>query len=112
STQQPYVSVAGGVKFVGSVQVLQNTANTDTNLDFQISATSVFGGMNGVTGSADLTPAFTPTTRISDLRGASGNSVHLGTIQIGNGTVTKSVDLSNADTIQDVVNDINNAAVG
>ncbi|HEY2585289.1 MAG TPA: flagellin [Tepidisphaeraceae bacterium] len=112
STQQPYVSVAGGVQFVGSTQVLQNTANTDTNLDFQISATSVFGRMNGVNGSADLTPALTPTTRISDLRGASGNGVHLGTIQIGNGTTTKSVDLSNADTIQDVVNDINNAAVG
>jgi flagellin-like hook-associated protein FlgL len=112
STTEPYVSVAGGVQFVGSLQILQNAANTDTNLDFQVSATSVFGGMNGVTGSADLTPSLTPTTRLSDLRGASGNGVHPGTIQIGNGTVTKNVDLSNADTIQDVVNDINNAGVG
>jgi flagellar hook-associated protein 3 FlgL len=112
STAQPYVSVAGGVQFIGSLQVLQNTATTDTNLDFQVSATSVFGGMNGVTGSKDLTPALTPATRITDLRGASGNGVHLGTIQLGNGTVTRNVDLSNADTVQDVVNDINSAAVG
>ena len=38
--------------------------------------------------------------------------MQLGTIQIGNGTTTKSVDLSGASTIQDVVNSINAAGVG
>jgi len=112
SNQQPFVQANGGVQFLGSNTVLENTASTSTLLAFQVSASSVFGSAGGVAGSSDLTPSLTPTTRISDLRGANGNGVQLGTIQISNGTTSKSVDLSNADTIQDVVNSINAAGVG
>jgi flagellar hook-associated protein 3 FlgL len=111
STQQPYVSVNGGVQFVGSSTVLQNTATTDTLLAFQVSGDSVFGAAGQVTGSA-ISPALTPSTRISDLAGASGNGVKLGTIQISNGATTAKVDLSKADTVQDVINSINAAGVG
>jgi flagellar hook-associated protein 2 len=112
SNQQPFVSVNGGVQFVGSRTVLQNTASANTLLPFQVSSAKVFGASSGVNGSVDLTPSLTATTRISDLRGAGGNGVRPGTIQLGNGTVAASVDLSHADTIQDVVNSINAAAVG
>lgn len=111
STQEPYVAVSGGVQFVGSTTVLSNTANTDTQLAFQVSGESVFGSAGQVTGS-DVSPALTANTRISDLGGASGSGVKLGTIQIGNGTTTAQVNLSNADTVQDVINAINNAGVG
>lgn len=111
STQQPYVSVSGGIQFVGSTTVLGNTANTDTQLAFQVSGESVFGSAGQVTGS-DVSPALTASTRISDLGGANGNGVSLGTIQIGNGTTTQQVNLSNADSVQDVINAINNAGVG
>lgn len=111
STQKPYVAVSGGVQFVGSNTVLSNTANTDTQLAFQVSGESVFGSAGQVTGS-DISPALTASTRISDLAGAGGTGVKLGTIQIGNGTTTAQVDLSSADTAQDVVNAINSAGVG
>jgi flagellin-like hook-associated protein FlgL len=113
SNQQPFVGVNGGVQFVGSTSVLQNAASPGTLVPFQISAESVFGATSSqVTGSATLAPAATATTRISDLRGAVGLGVKLGPIQISNGTVTKQVDLSHADNLQDVVNSINGAAVG
>lgn len=111
STQPPYVAVNGGIQFVGSNTVLENTANTDTQLAFQVSGESVFGSAGQVAGT-DISPALTADTRISDLGGANGAGVSLGTIQISNGTVTKQVNLSNADTVQDVVNAINNASVG
>jgi flagellar hook-associated protein 3 FlgL len=111
STQQPYVSANGGVQFVGSSTVLQNTATTNTQLAFQVSGDSVFGSAGQVSGS-DVSPALTASTRISDLGGASGNGVNLGTIAISNGTVTAQVDLSKADTVQDVINSINAAGVG
>lgn len=111
STQQPYLSANGGVQFVGSSTVLQNTASTDTQLAFQVSGDSVFGSAGQVSGS-DVSPALTAATRISDLAGASGNGVRLGTIQVSNGTIAKQVDLSKADTVQDVINAINGAGVG
>jgi len=113
SNNPPFVTAGGGVQFVGSTNLLENAADQNTLLPFQVSAVAAFGALSTrVSGSADLTPALTAATRISDLRGATSNGVRLGAVQIGNGTTTKLVDLSNADTIQDVVNDINAAGVG
>jgi len=113
SNQAPFVSVSGGVQFVGSTTILKNTADDNTLLPFQVDGASVFGALSSrVAGSANLTPRLTPTTRISDLRGATSNGVALGTIQLGNGTTTALVDVSHADNIQDVANSINAAAVG
>lgn len=109
----PFVTNNGGVEFVGSTTLLQNIDDENTPLTFQASGADVFGALSSrVQGSVDLTPSLTPATRIVDLRGTSGTGVHLGTIQIGNGTTTKLVDLSHADTIQNVVNAINAAGVG
>jgi len=108
----PYVQATGGVQYVASGQTLSNQFDDNTQINFQISGDSVFGGFSsGVQGSAALTPAITPTTRISDLRGANGDGITLGSIQLGNGTTTATVDLSGADTIQNVIDDINNAAL-
>jgi len=113
STDAPFITTSGGVQFVGSTNLLQNADDQNTLLPFQVSGANVFGALSSrVTGSADLTPSLTASTRITDLRGAGGSSVHLGTIQLGNGATTKLVDLSGASTVQDVVNAINNAALG
>jgi flagellar hook-associated protein 3 FlgL len=113
SNAQPFTATNSGVQFVGSTTLLQNSTASNTLAAFQVSATTVFGAMSaGVTGTADLTPSLATDTRIIDLRGASGNGVNLGTIQIGNGTTSKPVNLSNADSVGDVVNAINNAGIG
>jgi flagellar hook-associated protein 3 FlgL len=108
----PYVQATGGVQYVASGQTLSNQFDDNTQINFQVSGDSVFGGFSsGVQGSAALTPAITPTTRISDLQGANGDGITLGSIQLGNGTTTATVDLAGADTIQNVIDDINNAAL-
>jgi flagellar hook-associated protein 3 FlgL len=65
-----------------------------------------------VKGTADLSPQLAAGTRLSELNGATGDGVRPGLIQIGNGTTTAVVDLSNAGTVGDVVNAINAAGVG
>jgi flagellar hook-associated protein 3 FlgL len=108
----PFVQAAGGVQYVGSGQTLTNAFDDNTQINFQVSGDSVFGGFSsGVQGSTSLSPALTPTTRISDLKGATGSGITLGSIQIGNGTTSATVNLSSADTIQNVIDDINNAAL-
>jgi flagellar hook-associated protein 2 len=52
------------------------------------------------------------STRLIDLKGATGAGVRLGPIQISDGTTSKVVDLTGADTVGDVVNRINAAGVG
>lgn len=112
-TTAPFVSAQGGVQFVGSTTILQNVDDESVSLAFQVSGADVFGALSSrVTGSVNLGPDLTPSTRISDLNGSGGSGVQLGTIQIGNGTTTRLVDLSQADTVQDVVNAINGAGVG
>jgi flagellar hook-associated protein 3 FlgL len=113
NTTPPFVATSGGVQYVGSTTVLQNTAAQNTLLPLQISASSTFGAFSSqVQGTADLTPSLSTSTRIVDLSGTSGSGVNLGDIQIGNGTTSKIVDLSGADNIGDVINDINAAGVG
>lgn len=113
ATEAPFVEVNGGVKFVGSTTLLGNLVDERTNLIFQADGATIFHALaNRVQGSVDLNPAVTATTRIEDLNGAAGRGVQLGTIVIGNGIESASVDLSTADTLGDIVARINAANVG
>jgi flagellin-like hook-associated protein FlgL len=112
-TTPPFVATNSGVQYVGSTNILQNTAADNTLIPFQASAANTFGAFSSqVQGTANLTPSVSAATRIIDLGGTSGNGVNLGDIQISNGTTSKLVDLTGADNLGDVINDINNAAVG
>jgi len=110
--QPAFVQANGGVQFAGSAQVQTNLYDDNTVLPFGIDGSQVFGATATVNGTADLTPAASAATRLSDLRGANTNGVAPGTIQISDGTTTKTIDLSKADTLGDVVNAINAAGVG
>ncbi len=113
ATEPPFVETGGGVKFVGSARVLTNTYDENTVLPFMVDGAEVFGALSTrIEGTSDLTPQLTSATRLSDLGGATGDGVRLGAIQLSNGTVTQTIDLSNAKTINDVVNTINAAGVG
>ena len=113
STEAPFVSEAGGVRFVGSERVLQNAFDEGTDLPFMVDGADLFGALSTrVRGAADLSPSMTTNTRLADLRGATGDGVRPGTIVVSNGTVTRTVDLRTAGTIGDVVDAINAAGVG
>jgi flagellar hook-associated protein 3 FlgL len=113
NTTPPYVAANGGVQFVGSTQTLQTAVDTNTTVPFMVNPADAFGAASSqVQGSVDLTPNLTAQTRLTDLRGATGAGVQPGSIQISNGSTSQIIDLSKADTIGDVVNAINSAAVG
>ena len=112
ATSAPYNQSAGGIEYVGSSTTLDNTFEQGTQLSFQASPTTVFGGESAsISAGSTLNPELETDDRISDLAGATGKGVTLGSIQIGNGTATATVDLSHADSIGDVVNDINAAGL-
>ncbi|HEX3357952.1 MAG TPA: flagellar hook-associated protein FlgL [Tepidisphaeraceae bacterium] len=113
STTQPFVDNNGAVEFVGSPTVLQNQYDENSTLSFMVDGDNVFGALSTrVQGSVDLSPNLETTTRLIDVKGANGDSVHLGSIALSDGTTTKTIDLSKADTVGDVVDLINNAGVG
>jgi len=108
----PYNSSAGGIQFVGTTGTLSNTVQIGSNLSFQVSGNEVFGGLSdSISTGTNLSPELQATDRLSDLAGATGTGIQLGSIQISNGTTTTSVNLSGADTVGDVVNDINAAGI-
>lgn len=109
----PFVEADGGVQFVGSSDVLSNDVDESSTAAFQVNGAAVWGALSSqVQSSNTLTPAVTADTRLSDLTGVTGDGVTPTVITIGNGTTTAKVDLSSANTLGDVVDDINNAAVG
>jgi flagellin-like hook-associated protein FlgL len=93
--------------------VLENSYDENTDLAFMVDGAEVFGALSTrVEGITDLTPSLGGATRLSDLRGATDDGVRPGLIRIGNGSGTATVDLSQADTIGDVVDAINAAGLG
>jgi flagellar hook-associated protein 3 FlgL len=111
--QQPFTPDLGGVRFTGSESVLLNRFDESTVLPFMVNGNEVFGALSTrVRGSADLTPAITDQTRLSDLRGALGQGIRLGSIRLSDGTTTRIVDLSHADVVGDVIDAINAAGIG
>ena len=112
-TQPPFVSDLGGIRFAGSENVLGNAYDQGASLPFMVNGNVLFGAMSSqVHGSADLTPALSGDTRLSDLRGAAGNGVSPGAFLLSNGATSALIDVSGADTVQDVIDAINGAGVG
>lgn len=108
----PYNASNGGVQFTGTTTTLSNFVEQNSQLSFQVSGDRVFGGLSqSISAGTNLSPELQATDRLSDLAGATGTGVTPGSIQIGNGTTTATVNLANADTVGDVVADINAAGL-
>jgi len=110
---QPFVQASGGVLYQGDTNSL--TVNLDgQNVEaISFSGADVFGALSAeVRGWVDLDPAVTLQTRLSDLRGANGEGIRLGTIVINEvgGAGAFTVDLSQCGTLGDVVAAINVAS--
>jgi flagellin-like hook-associated protein FlgL len=110
---QPFDETKGVVEFAGQQQTLQNGIDDGISVSIQVDGAKVFGSLSsGINGSANVSPNLLTTTRLSDVGGANNTGIQLGSITIGNGATTKTVDLSSAASIGDVVSLINQAAVG
>lgn len=98
----PYAQAGEIVAYSGNDEDLANFADIDQLLVSNRSGHRVLGGFSAeVQGFADLNPIVTADTLLADLNG--GQGVELGTISLSNGIVSRTVDLSGAATVGDVV---------
>lgn len=93
------LQIDAGAGTVSIMDVGQGTAARD--LGIRGSGASIVG--------SDLDPKVTLMTSVDTLFGGAGAA--LGTLRIQNGATTKTIDLSGATTVQDILNTINNAGI-
>jgi flagellin-like hook-associated protein FlgL len=105
----PFEAIGSGVLFRGDQGRMQALVDTDLTQEwFTISGQEFFAAVSqAVSGFADLHPALTTHTRISDLNGANGSGVTLGRIVVSEGTEQVEIDLSGADTVGDILDKLN-----
>lgn len=104
----PVEGFRGAYRFVGERGGLTTDLGMLRGIPITLGANNVIGAMSAqVEGRVDLDPVLREDTRISDLGGARGLGVTLGSIQASfNGGEKLSIDLGGADTIGDVIDTI------
>ncbi len=95
------MTASGCIEYNGNDESIQSYADLNLLFKTNLSGEEVFGAVSTmVEGAADLDPVVKFDTRLADLYG--GDGVNLGSICIGDGSSTKVVDLSTAETVGDV----------
>ncbi|MFO0917593.1 MAG: flagellar hook-associated protein FlgL [Planctomycetaceae bacterium] len=107
----PFSSSGDFIRYNGDNQSLLTFADFNSLVANNIDGQSAFAGLTKPNATQDLNPTLSLAAPLASLHGGSG--VTSGAIDItvvdGSTTITKSVDLSNADTLQDVKDRIQNA---
>ena len=105
---EPFIRESTGVTFTGDQGLLSTLTDFGMTFDASITPDSSVGTDTAAGHGGDLDPAIVLGTRLSQLN--DGEGVTLGEIVLDDGASgSVRVDLSNADTIEDVINMINNA---
>lgn len=109
SDQPPFELVGDGVIYRGDDNQHRAIVEADLTAEhFTLNGADFFSAVSdSVVGVVDLNPGLTSSTRISDLRGTTGNGVQLGRIRVSDGTTTTTIDLSGAATVGDIVEKLN-----
>lgn len=101
-TTVPFDFSQGFVEYRGNDRQLQGYTDGGFLVQTNAAADAMFGVYSsGAYGSADLNPVATLDTRLSDLRGGAG--ITPGSILVSDGTNSRTVDLSSAVTLRDVI---------
>lgn len=105
---QPFSEQLGGYRYLGEGEGLVTDLGLAGTVPITIGANKAVGGSAArVQGTVDLNPTLTASTRLVDLAGARGPGVTRGTVLVSfNGGPTARIDLSKADTVQDVTDTI------
>ena len=105
TSTEPFTYNGSYVQYNGNQSSLDSYSGLNELFNSNVNANNVFGTFStGVQGSVDLNPVVTAATSLSDLHG--GQGITKGSIAVSNGSATSIIDLSNAQTIGDVVSDI------
>lgn len=109
----PFVSALGGVAYVGDTGDILTRVSPLEQVRINALGSELFGALSAAIGSsADLSPELTLQTRLEDLGGANLKGVRKGIVLLADtGGTLLQVDLTSADTVGDVVDMINAAAV-
>ncbi|NLX14136.1 MAG: flagellar hook-associated protein FlgL [Phycisphaerales bacterium] len=113
TTQPPFVQESGGVIYRGDTDSLTAQIDFGQSANINLNGADLFGSLAGVVqGAVDLNPALTLETRLVDLNGVTGVSVSTGSVLITMSSPAASfqVDLTTADTIGNVIDQLNAAA--
>lgn len=104
----PAQQVGNFVNFVGADEAADVTIALGETIPRNMTGLESFGSVSAeILSLDDLDPVLTEATKLSDLNGGAG--VQPGSIQVINGTgLSRTLDLSGAETIGDVLNIINN----
>jgi flagellin-like hook-associated protein FlgL len=109
----PFTQTHGGVEYKGDTLDRLTSVSDTQDIAINLTGDELFGALAGrVSGSVDLNPAVTVDTRLSDLDGAVEAGIQRDLIRVDVSTPDTSflVDLSNADTVGDVLDKINDSA--
>ncbi len=106
----PMVEMNGGFRYVGQGNGLLADLGFADSVPITLGASSAVGATSArMRGTTDLNPDLTASTRLKDLNGARGLGVSTGPVNITfNGGATATIDLTGADTVQDVVTKLTN----
>ncbi|GMV96678.1 MAG: hypothetical protein AMXMBFR83_10400 [Phycisphaerae bacterium] len=115
STTTPFTQITGGVEYHGDAGSLLTRVDNGPGqaAAVNLSGLELFGTLAAqISGYADLDPVLSADTRLADLGGTVGAGVQRGVIRVtlSSPPVGFPVDLSAADTLGDVVDQINAAA--
>ncbi|MBL1218190.1 MAG: hypothetical protein D8M59_11935 [Planctomycetes bacterium] len=107
----PMRETTDGIEYLGTRDGMEIHLGSDLHVPVTTGAPDAFGSLSArVEGDRDLNPDLTGNSRVSDLNGARGLDVALGTIRITiNGSDDLDVDLADADSVQDVIDLIDDA---
>lgn len=107
---QPFVEQRGAFLWQGQGSGLLTELGLAQSVPITLGNSEAFAASAKVQGNVDLDPDLTTDTRLSDLSGARGLGVTLGSIEFSfNGGSHVAVDLSGADTVGDIADTITGA---
>jgi flagellar hook-associated protein 3 FlgL len=100
----PMLELLGGIRYQGAGGGLSTDLGLHGPLAITLSGEQAFGALSSrVEGHVDLDPAMVGDTRLTDLNGARGLGVTPGEINVDVGGTDVTVDLSEANTVQNVI---------
>ncbi|MEM1108309.1 MAG: flagellin [Planctomycetota bacterium] len=107
---QVFEAFLGGVRYVGSDQNLQTDVGAFTSQDFTSSGRTAFGLFEAkVNNQRDLDPQATGATSLDAIAGGTNNGFVPGTLTVAVNATEVNVDLSTADSLDDVATILTNA---
>ena len=102
TSERPFEISGNYVVYRGNEQSLSSYVDVDFLAPTNVDGNSVFGAISSaVPGSTDLQPALPETTLLSSLHG--GRGISKGSILVSDGDSSSLIDLSAAETVQDVI---------